>query len=230
MFSGVGLLIVATFGFRQWRQHRQDLPRVAALGRVEGLSALDEGKFDKAYQLLSAARRAVDSLGDAVEGASQIRQGAAEAAIYINLVPERLESILDEAGRYDTEEWPAHFSTLYKGRSILIDAHIIAVPGGSEDTGYELDYQIFPDGEGKLQRVGRIDTRGFRLFEDARPKVGDRVQFGARLASFTYDNQANEWLVGLEPDSGVFITHPKALEALGWPNVAELPVGGGDEL
>src|SRR5207248_1984237 len=59
LFLAVGLLIVATAGIRQWRQHRQDLPRIAALGRVEGLAALDEGKFDKAYQLLSAARRAV---------------------------------------------------------------------------------------------------------------------------------------------------------------------------
>jgi hypothetical protein len=229
LFLAVGLLIAATVAIRQWRQHRQDLPRIAALGRVEGLAALDEGKFDKAYQLLSAARRAVDSLGDAVEGASQIRQGAAEAAVFISLVPERLESILDEAGRYDPKGWPAHFSTFYKGRSIVIDAHVIAVPEGETQARYELDYQVFPDGVGNPLRVARIDTTGFRLFENAKPKAGDRVQFGAVLASFTYDDRAEEWLVGLEPDSGVFITHPRALEALGWPSVADLPAGEGAE-
>jgi hypothetical protein len=229
LFLAVGLLIVATIGIRQWRQHRQDLPRIAALGRVEGLSALDEGKFDKAYQLLSAALGAVDSLGDAVEGASQIRQGAGEASIFISLVPERLESILDEAGRYDPKDWPSHFSIFYKGRSIVIDAHVIAVPDDSGQSRYELDYQVFPDGEGKPLRVARIDTTGFRLFENAQPKAGDRVQFGARLASFTYDDRAEEWLIRLEPDSGVFITHPRALEALGWPSIADLPAGDGGE-
>jgi hypothetical protein len=227
LFLAVGLLIVATVGVRQWRQSRQDLPRVAALGRVEGLAALDEGNFPKAYQLLSEARRAVDSLGDAVEGASQIRQGAAEATIFVNLVPERLEAILDEAGRYDPGEWPSRFSNVYKGRSIVIDAQVIAVPDGSGRARYELDYQIFPDGEGQPQGVARIDTTGFHLFENTQPKVGDRVLFGARLASFRYDDRAEEWLVGLEPESGVFLTHPRALEALGWPSIADLPAGEG---
>jgi hypothetical protein len=229
LFLGVVLLIAATVGIRQWRQHRQDLPRIAALGRVEGLAALDEGRFDKANQLLSAARRAVDALGDQVEGAAKIRQGAAEASILISLVPERLESILDEAGRYDPREWPSHFKTFYKGRSIILDAHVIAVPDASGRGRYELDYQIFPDGEGRPLRVGRIDTTGLRLFENSRPRLGDHVQFGARLASFAYDDRADEWLVGLDPDSGVFLTHPRALEALGWPVVSEQPAAGGDE-
>lgn len=228
LFLAVGLLIVATVGIRQWRQRRQDLPRIAALGRVEGLSALDEGKFDKAYQLLSEARRAVESLGDAVEGAGAIRQGAAEAAIFVNLVPERLETIIDEAGRYDPKEWPDHFDTYYRGRSIIIDGHVTDIPDASGKGAYALDYQIVPDGEGKPLRVGRIDLNGFRLFENTQPKEGDRVQFGARLASFLYDERADEWRVGLEPDSGVFLTHPRALEALGWPNIADLTAEGGD--
>ena len=100
---------------------------------------------------------------------------------------------------------------------------MIAVPDASGQGRYELDYLVLPDGEGKLFRTGRIDTAGFRLFDLAQPKVGDRVTFGARLASFTYDEQAKEWRIALEPDSGVFMTHPKALEALGWPASAGLP-------
>ncbi len=232
LFLGVTLLIVATISLRQWRQYRQDLPRIAALGRVEGLAALDEGEFDKAYQLLSRARHAAESLGDAVEGAAQIHQGAAEAEIFVRLVPDRLESILDTAGRADPKEWPERFATLYKGRSIIVDTHVIATPAASSVPGttrYELDYQILPDGEEKPFRVGRIDTTGFRLFEVTQPKVGDRVTFGARLASFAYDEQSHEWRVGLEPDSGVYMTHPKALEALGWPTFADLPPKEGAE-
>jgi len=234
LFLGVSLLIVATIGVRQWRNYRQDLPRVAALGRVDGLAALDEGEFDKAYQLLSRARHAAESLGDAVEGAAQIHQGAAEAEIFVRLVPDRLESILDTAGRADPKEWPARFSTLYKGRSIIVDAHVIAAPTGTSATGpgssrYEIDYQILPDGEDKPLRVARIDTTGFRLFELTQPKVGDQVTFGARLASFTYDELSHEWRVGLEPGSGVYMTHPKALEALGWPTFADVPPKEGAE-
>ncbi len=223
LLLAVVLLITATITVRQRRLMRQNLPRIAELGRTEGLVALDEGKFDKAHQLLSEARRAVDALGGAVEGAAAIRQGAAEASIFVKLVPERLESILDQAGRYDPKEWPAHFQVLYQGRTIIVDAQIVAVPGqeGTGDGAYELDYQIFPDGEGQPARLARIDTRGFRLFADARPKVGDRVQFGARLAGFTYNQEAEEWRITLEPDSGVFLTHPQALEVLGWPGADE---------
>jgi hypothetical protein len=217
------LLIAATVGFRQWRQHRQDLPRIAALGRVDGLEALDQGEFDKAYQLLSRARHAVDALGGAVEGAAEIRQGAAEAEIFVSLVSDRLETILDAAGRADPKEWPSQFSRLYKGRSIIIDAHIVATSETSGQTRYELDYQVLPDGEGKPLRVARIDTTGFQLFALAAPKVGDQVTFGARLAAFTYDDQAQEWRLLLEPRSGVYLTHPRALEALGWPSFAEPP-------
>jgi hypothetical protein len=226
---GVVALIAATLGVRQSRQRRQDLPRIVSLGRVEGLAALDEGDFDKAYQLLSRARDAVDSLGGAVDGADQIRQGAAEAEIFNRLVSERLESILVEAGSNDPKLWPAHFATHYKDRSVIIDAHVVNVPDANGHGRYELDYQILPDGEEKPDRLASIDTTGFRLFTLSRPKIGDQVTFGARLASFAYDYEAKQWLVGLEPNSGVFVTHPKALQALGWPNVADRPTDRGTD-
>jgi hypothetical protein len=229
LFVAVASLIGATIGFRQWRQNRQELPRVVALGRVDGLAALDEGDFDKAYQLLSRARHAAQSLGDAVEGAAQVHQGAAEAEIFVQLVPDRLEAILDAAGRADPKDWLARFSTLYRGRTIIIDAHVVATPKTSGLSVYELDYQVLPDGEGKLTRVARIDTTGFRLFDATQPAIGSRVTFGARLASFTYDDQTQEWRVGLEPQSGVYLTHPRALEALGWPTFAEPAMKDGGE-
>jgi hypothetical protein len=228
LFVAVGLLIAATVASRLWRQQRQDLPRIAALGRVDGLAALDEGDFDNAYQLLTRARDAVEALGDAVEGAAQIRQGAAEAELFVRLVPQRLEVILDEAARDDPKEWPSHFAASYKGRSIVVDTHVVAVPDPSGHGRYELDYQILPDGLGDPRRTARLDTTGLRLFIGTKPKVGDRVTFGARLAEFTYDSDAREWRVGLEPESGVFLTHPKALQALGWPSLADPPAREGD--
>ncbi len=74
-----------------------------------------------------------------------------------------------------------------------------------------------PTAKPRANRIGRIDLTGFRLFETAQLKPGDHVLFGARLASFGYDRTSKEWLAGLEPESGVFLTHPARLEAIGRP-------------
>ena len=214
------MVIVATVAFRSWRSRWQELPRIAELGRVEGLPALDAGNFDRAHQLLAEAKRAVIALGDAYQGAEAIKQGADEAAIINRLLPNKLEELLDEAARSDPKEWVNRFETLYSGRSVIIDAHFTTTPDGVGEGRYELDYRILSEGEGgKPPRIGRIDTTGLRLITLIKPKVGDRLTFGARLASFRFDN--DQWLVGLEPESGVIITHMKALEALGWPSAAE---------
>jgi hypothetical protein len=215
---GVALIVMATVGFRVWRSKFRDLPRVVEIARVQGLEALDAGDFDTAHQLLSDGKRAVDALGGAVEGAAEVRHGAEEAAIFTTLVPEPLEQILVEASA-DEEEWSARFSTFYKGRSLILDCTVRAVPDATGSGSYDLDYRILPNGEGTRphRHPGRIDLTGFRLFELTQPKPGDHVQFGARLASFTYDRTNTEWLAGLEPESGVFLTHPRALEAIGRP-------------
>jgi len=223
IFLGVGLLVLCTLGYRFWRNKREELPRIAEIGRTQGLPALDEGRFDTAHQLLAPAKRAVVALGDAYQGASEIKQGADEAEIYAKLVPDSLESILSEAARYDPKEWPSRFATLYKGRTVIIDAHITGTPREKRPA-YELDYRIFEEGEGgKPRRMGRIDTTGFRLFEITQPKVGDHVQFGAELSAFEFDEVTEEWWVRLKPDSGVIMTHLKALEAIGWPTGEDSP-------
>ena len=107
---------------------------------------------------------------------------------------------------------------------MILDTYVTAVPDRLGEGRYELEYRIFPPGGdgGPPRSVGRIDTTGFRLLDMIKPKVGDRVTFGARLASFRFDAEGEQWLVGLEPDSGVIMTHMKALEALGWPSASDL--------
>lgn len=223
IFLAVAMIVTATVGFRVWRSKFRDLPRVVEIARVQGLKALDAGDFDTAHQLLSDGKRAVEALGGAVEGAAEVRHGAEEAAIFTTLVPEPLEQILVEASADpDEKKWSARFSTFYKGRSLFLDCTIRAVPDATGSGSYDLDYRIIPNGEGSRPnlRVGRIDLTGFRLFELTQPKLGDHVQFGARLASVTHDIDKG-WLIGLEPESGVFLTHPRALEAIGRPTPEE---------
>ncbi len=215
IFAAVGLVVLSTIGYRVGRSRFQDLPRIAKIGSEQGLPALDAGRFDTAQELLSEASRAVDALGGQVDKAEEIRQGAREAAIFTNLSPDSLESILADASA-DPKERESRFSTIYKGRSIIIDANIVAAPTSNGSGGYELDYRVIPTAEGS-KRVGRLDLSHFRLFEDSLPKVGDHVIFGARLGGLNLDPVTGEWLFNLDPESGVSIRHSKALESIGWP-------------
>jgi hypothetical protein len=90
---------------------------------------------------------------------------------------------------------------------------VVFPPGGTSTFNEQKDAP--PD------RFGVIDLTGFQLFELARPRKGDHVTFGARLASFQRDPADKFWRVGLEPDSGVYITHTKALEAIGMTGGAQ---------
>jgi hypothetical protein len=219
--------------WRYLRHVRAEYPLMAERGLAEGIPALEEGNFSKAYQLLSAAKSAVDALGGAVEGADKITDAAAEAAIFVDPSPRTLEEMLEEARRTDPTVWATRFSDLYKGRAVLIDSTITEEPGGRPSARYMIEYVILPpggatnfnDARGTVPDVvGLIDFTDFQLFETARPRKGDRVIFGAKLASFEVDitevdtnNIVNVCRVGLEPKSGVFIVHTKALEAMGWP-------------
>jgi len=224
--AGLLLLIAGTVTFRWRRTRLEDLPRVAELGLTEGIKKLDAGEFHAAKKILSDASEAVDSLGGRFEGAETIRQAALEAAIFADLSPRGLDEILEEAANDDPREWPKHFATFYKGRSILLDPPISAEPDPARpNSHFEVNFPIYfgrgPRGDSK----GRIDLNGFRLFELSQPKINEQKPFGARLASVELDVASNEWVVTFEPDSGVFITHPKALEAIDWarPDPSEIP-------
>jgi hypothetical protein len=224
----VPLLVVATVAVRSWRQKRQEYPQIIERGKVEGVPALEEGNFDKANQLLSAAKSAVDALGGAVDDADLIRTAADEASILVDQASASLEEMLDVAGRNDKATWATKFDALYKGRSIVIDSIITAAPGTDGTHQYEILYKVMPaggaisfnaadSGQAPPPRVGWIDLKGFQLFEQSGPNAGTRVTFGARLKSFEYDDERFIWAIRLDPESGVFIQHTKALEALGWP-------------
>ncbi|WP_158633603.1 hypothetical protein [Tautonia sociabilis] len=213
----VGLaVLVVLLGTVSWTLHRnqrRDYPALVQRGREEGIPALDRGEFDRAHRLLARAAEAVDALRGQIGGAEEVRQAAREAAIYVDLIPDRLEEILDRRARTsDESEWRALFDRSYKGRSILISGEVTSSPASGAGT-VEVNYRILA--VGPLQpRVARLDFEGFRLFEASPPEVGSQVQFGARLSAI--EAEPDGWRFRLDPDSGVFITHFEALEALGW--------------
>ena len=222
----VVVLALGTFAWRTWRQRWANLPQVARIGATEGIAALEEGNFDHANQLLSAAREAVDALGGAVEDADKIRHAADEAAIFVNLLNDSLESLLDEAARTSTspQAWADRFNTIYKGRAVVIEATITATPDTAGSHRYELDYLVLAAGHGeKKERCARIDLTGFEAITLVEHKEGDHVVFGGRLAAFQYDPEAEEWMIRFEPKSGVSIKYYKALQSMGWPSGSSFP-------
>jgi hypothetical protein len=215
--AAVVLLVIGSIALRTWRSRQHQLPELASLGRTEGIPALEEGKFDKAYQILATARDAVDALHGDVEGAEEIRHGAEEAGIFVDLLSDSLENLLDDAARTRPQEWATRFDNLYKGRSVIIEATVVTTP----DSGgrYELDYVILPPGEGAGERrLARLEVSDLQLLAANKPRAGDRMTFGARLSSFQYDTDREAFVVRFQPESGVTIVHSKALQALGWPS------------
>lgn len=224
ILTGVGLLVVGTVVLRSWRNYKRELPQVAQIGFAEGIPALKGGQFDKAYQLLSAAKEAVVALHDQVEHAGEIREAADQAAIYVNLLSDSLEAMLDEAARTTPQAWSTRFDNIYKGRSVIIDATITATPETSPRNRYELDYLVLTQGDGDpKERKAVIDLTGAEAITLAQPRKGDHVTFGACLESFQFDVDAGEWVIRLQPKSSVSMTYREALESLGWPRGTIVP-------
>ena len=142
--AGLILLIVGAVLIKQRRNRLESLPRIAELGRTEGIKRLDAGDFFAAKKILAEAASAVDALGDRIEGADAIRQAAREAAIMTDLVPRSLEDLVEEAATYsDVAGWTQHFNAMYRGRSILLETTISATPDPAKPgSRYEDAYRI----------------------------------------------------------------------------------------
>ena len=218
LVAAVVLLVVGAVAIRWRRQRLEELPQIAEIGRTEGLKKLDAGDFDAAKKLLSDAADAVNGLGGGFEGAESIRQGALEAAIFADRAPKGIAEIVEEARRSDPKQWPSTFASLYKGQSVIIEAPISEVPDPNRPgSSYQIYYPIYFGEGSKPIAKGRIDLSGFKLFELSQPKLDDMKLFGARYASVELDTTSDVWVVTFEPDSGVFITHTKALSKIEWP-------------
>ncbi|MFO0958715.1 MAG: hypothetical protein U0800_14995 [Isosphaeraceae bacterium] len=210
-------LIVLTIGMSLRRKWLESAPEAISRAQTEGIEALERGDYDEANLLLSKGARAVEALRGEHQDASSVRQAAEEAAILVNLSRSPLEDMIEEAARYDPPaSWPGRFRDLYRGQSVLIDALVTDV-GSPPERGPTLGLRICTGNGPQAARRGRIDTTGLTILDSARPKVGDRLLFGARLASLTLGSDG-EWVYTLIPESGVRFTHWKALVPLGWPD------------
>ena len=209
---GVALVIGLTVFFQLRQAHRERLPRVANLGRTEGIAKLEAGQFDEAKQILGDAAAAYDEMRDNSDEARAIRQAAREAAIFADLASRPLEEILDKVAADGAAI--KEFQDLDKGRSVIIESRITKTPeqGGF----YDVDYRVaVGTGPAPARPLGQLDLKGLKLLADLKPKVGETLFMGVRLADLKL--QDGTWWVRLEPGSGVSMNNWKALAAFGWP-------------
>jgi hypothetical protein len=212
IICAVIVLVAGTVAYRVRQQRREQLPAIIEIGRIEGLPALDRGEFDVARRKLAAAARAVEALGGAYEGSETILQAAREADIFVDLVPRSFEDLVDEAALEDDEHaWQKRFNALYKGRSVLLDDNAA-------------DYRILASSGLKGSRVGRIDTTTCRLLAGVKSQPGESEHvYGARLAGLAFDEKEGVWVITLELESGVVMTHWDALKAFDWEGLNSEP-------
>ena len=218
IFVSVALIVVATVAYKIRWARLAELPLVADTRLDGGGAGPRRGPARRRPATPLHARDAVDTLGDRSEHATDIRQAALEVGVLTQLCPDPLSALLEQASRSEDKEWAAEFSRLYKGRTVVIDTQVTGVRDAEGGGRYELAFRVFPQGEGTRPRSqARVDLRGFKLVETIKPRAGDRLLFGARLASFKFDLENEVWLISFEADSGVTMVHHKALASLGMP-------------
>jgi hypothetical protein len=213
----VAVLLVLTVAIGLRRRVLEDAPRAIEVAQEQGIELLEAGKYDEANLLLSKGARAADALGGAHQGAAAVRQAAAEASLFVNLCRSSLESLIEDASRFDPPTgWPAEFKRMYAGQTIIVEAKVRS-SGTPPDEGPRLDLRVITGDGPRPGRSARIDTTGLTLFQGTPPRPGDRVLFGAKFESLTLGKDG-DWVFRFQAESGVPITHTRALTALGWPD------------
>jgi hypothetical protein len=181
-------------------------PASAAVHFKAGREALEQGKLRLAANELTAAEtlrgRYPETLS--VTERRQLRQLQREAQLLADLLAEPLDDVLRQAAdrsEVDEKEWQAEFDARYKGRAILFDDEV-KVEGGT------LRFATYPFRvRGRPAQVALMDLQLLRRLPGDGPK---RMLLGARLSSVRLETGGN-WVVHLEPDSGVLMTNLQAV-------------------
>lgn len=205
VLGAVGLIAAATIFLVMRKQRLQELPHLAEVNFNEGKEALEAGRFDEAKLKLGRASKAYSELGVRDETAAEAIRLADEAAVLDDLDPDTLKEIVEEVARLDEVEGQRKFDAFHKDRTILVNDIVKSVDGDRVQL-----HGLILVGRGPVaSKIGRLDLLDFKLLKDKGLKPDDSVIFGAKLKSIRLEG--SEWRIKLEPDSGVWMSNPKAL-------------------
>jgi hypothetical protein len=170
-----------------------------------GLRALDEGNFDFAAQELEAAKTLRERLPGVLspDDSRKLTVFHREAVLLADLLTEPLEDVLRHLDGQPDQAVQSTFSRRYQRKGVVFYAKVRRDAAGR----YEMDYRLFG-----ARQEARLELADLKLFE--RLPLQDRRQllFGVRLAGIQREPNG-VWVLKLDPESGVLITHPGAAAA-----------------
>jgi hypothetical protein len=206
--AGTFCLIVVTLALIIHFSKSRDSSRKDAKSLSEHFAAgrkhLGLGQFHEAVRELDEALALLQKHPDALSGTERRRlvQMHREARVYVDLLSESVEEILlQAAAETDDREWQAAFADRYQGKSVIFHSGIHR----DSSNHWTLDYDVFIGG-----RRARIDWENLRLLRSLSLNGSERLLLGVRLANVEPEAGAN-WVVRLQPDSGVLLTDADAL-------------------
>jgi hypothetical protein len=203
---------------------QQDLPKDSASPAREklkhltgdGQRALAEGSFDLSLEKFTAAVRLRDGQPGLLDPAAnrRLNQLYWQSDLLANQLDRPLAKLLEEAESFNEPAgWTARFKH-YHGKSVVFCDEVYLDPQGRPSLLHDGEVTWKKEGS-RVERRARIVLAGLKLLSKMalpheRP-AAQRWIFGARLASFT--QQGDEWVIRLEPDSGVLLTDGDAVKA-----------------
>lgn len=185
-------------------------------GRMEaGRLALGTGKFHVARKHLEAALAEGERQPHLLEPARhrRLKQLHRQADLLARLLARPLEDVVRHARLVrDPDEWNGQFAS-YRGRTIFLDD---VVRRDSEGRPVLASHVLEVE-----DRAIRVALEDLVILRDLPLEDGQRMLFGARLAGCNRE-EGGQWVIRLDPDSGVLLTDPGAVEAC-WPGPLDQP-------
>lgn len=198
--GAAALFILATIAWQYDQSVKRGLRETVVPDGRRGLQALSDGDFEDAYDLLGASVRGLDRLGEPFPEEDRFRRAYAEVAIVHDLLPSLLDVELVGAASE-----PEVVTRRVAGKAIVLDAEVERLAEG----GWSVGFVAFVD-----DKPIRLDVPTFLLFDRLGIVNRERVVFGAKLDGIHRDAEG-QLTLRLTPNSGVLMTEPRLLDALG---------------
>jgi hypothetical protein len=227
-----GMLLAATVAMSWWSNARERWAQAMRHHADVGMRAYAEGDFattkaqlGEALRLLGLLQWPARWLGRTTRYARELRaerlrdggisveQAYREAAICEDLLTASLQEMVRDTARAlrraGPEDAKAQFESRYRGQAVIFDTTLTPSAAGSGPTIpllLKVDDWLF-----------RVDTAALDVLRNMPGDDPHRVIFGARLDTLAEgDAGGREWLIRLQPSSGVLFTYAPSMERLGW--------------
>ena len=179
----------------------------------------EQGDLAGARDGFQRALRTLRALGDRAHFlAAEIRRKCNESRVMADLLPISLEELARRTyAAASPADWRGTFDHEYRGRTVIFDTTLTALPGGDGASGMTVGYEV-RSGDGSCLVLA---FAGCDLFAARSWVVGTRVIFAATLDRMTFSETASSaadagrWTLHFAADGYVLILDERLLRAGG---------------